>query len=49
MKNKMKLGLLVLCFSSLFQITANANDLVSNNNTPQLIERNIEIYPSRAW
>lgn len=49
MKNKMKLGLLVLCFSSLFQITANANDLVSNNNAPQLIERNIEIYPSRAW
>lgn len=48
MKNKMKIGLLVLCFSSLFQITANANDSVSND-VPQLIERNIEIYPSRAW
>lgn len=49
MKNKMKIGLLVLCFSSLYQVTANANDSISSNDVPQLIERNIEIYPSRAW
>ncbi|CNE44292.1 TonB family protein [Yersinia intermedia] len=49
MKNKVKVSFLVLYFSSLYQITANANDLTSNNQPPKLMERNIEIYPSRAW